>query len=111
LSMRLADPDLTSDDMASIMSKTEVLTNQIEANGLWELDRVVSRAMDSLRVPDGNAMIATLSGGEKRRVALCRLLLENHDMLLLDEPTNHLDGMLTRRCYYCLSFNCSQKVR
>jgi energy-dependent translational throttle protein EttA len=59
---------------------------------LWELDRVVSRAKDSLRLPPDDAQIETLSGGEKRRVALCRLLLSNHDLLLLDEPTNHLDA-------------------
>ena len=87
LSMKLADPDLSTDDMNKIMSQTDQLTNQIEAGNLWELDRVVERAMDSLRVPPGDAKIANLSGGEKRRVALCRLLLQNHDMLLLDEPT------------------------
>lgn len=92
LSMKMADPDLSADDMNKLMSKTEQLNNQIEAGNLWELERVVSRAMDSLRVPPGVAKIATLSGGEKRRVALCRLLLESHDMLLLDEPTNHLDA-------------------
>jgi sulfate-transporting ATPase len=92
LSMKLANPDLTEDETNSIMTKTEALTNQIEAGNLWELDRVVSRAMDALRVPAGDAKTATLSGGEKRRVALCRLLLANHDMLLLDEPTNHLDA-------------------
>lgn len=83
LSMKLADPDLTEDEMAKVMTRTEELTNQIEAGNLWELDRIVTRAMDSLRVPPGDAKIATLSGGEKRRVALCRLLLANHDMLLV----------------------------
>jgi ATP-binding cassette ChvD family protein len=92
LSMKLADPDLTDDEMNKIMTKTEQLTNQIEAGNLWELERIVERAMDSLRVPPGDAKTAVLSGGEKRRVALCRLLLANHDMLLLDEPTNHLDA-------------------
>lgn len=92
ISMKLADPDLTPEEMEKIMAKTEDLTNQIEAGNLWDLDRIVSRAMDALRVPPGDAKTATLSGGEKRRVALCRLLLANHDMLLLDEPTNHLDA-------------------
>lgn len=85
LSMKLADPDLTDEQMAQVMSKTDLLNNQIEAANLWELERIVSRAMDSLRVPSGDAKCSVLSGGEKRRVALCRLLLSNHDMLLLDE--------------------------
>lgn len=79
-SMKLADPDLDDDQMAAVMTKVEQLNNQIEAGDLWELDRVVSRAMDALRVPAGDAKTAVLSGGEKRRVALCRLLLSNHDM-------------------------------
>lgn len=92
LSMKLADPDISEDEMNATMEKLERLNDQIEAGNLWEMDRVVSRAMDSLRVPQGDAKTAVLSGGEKRRVALCRLLLQNHDMLLLDEPTNHLDA-------------------
>ena len=86
LSMKLADPDITDDEMSSTMEQLEKLNDVIEAGDLWELDRVVSRAMDSLRVPPGEALIENLSGGEKRRTALCRLLLQNHDMLLLDEP-------------------------
>ena len=79
-SMKLADPDLDDDQMAAVMAKVEQLNDQIEAGDLWELERVVSRAMDALRVPAGDAKTAILSGGEKRRVALCRLLLSNHDM-------------------------------
>merc|ERR1712157_161212 len=78
--------------MNNILSKIESLNEKIEAGDLWELDRVVSRAMDALRCPPKDSKIQPLSGGEKRRVALCRLLLANHDMLLLDEPTNHLDA-------------------
>jgi ATP-binding cassette ChvD family protein len=78
-----------SDEVADEMSK---LQDEIEAKGLWDLDSQIDQAMDALRCPEGDAEVATLSGGEKRRVALCRLLLDAPDILLLDEPTNHLDA-------------------
>jgi len=78
-----------SDDTADEFSR---LQDQIDAHNLWDLDQQVEHAMDALRLPPGDADVTTLSGGEKRRVALCRLLLQSHDMLLLDEPTNHLDA-------------------
>ena len=78
-----------SDETADEMTK---LQDEIEAQGLWDLDSKVDQAMDALRCPPDDAEVAQLSGGERRRVALCRLLLEQPDLLLLDEPTNHLDA-------------------
>ncbi len=78
-----------SDETADEMTR---LQDEIEAKGLWDLDSKVDQAMDALRCPDDDADVSTLSGGERRRVALCRLLLEQPDLLLLDEPTNHLDA-------------------
>jgi ATP-binding cassette ChvD family protein len=78
-----------TDETADEMTK---LQDQIEAKGLWDLDSKVDQAMDALRCPSDDAEVATLSGGERRRVALCKLLLDAPDMLLLDEPTNHLDA-------------------
>src|SRR6185437_7866846 len=77
--------DETADEMAK-------LQDEIDAKNLWELDSQVDLAMEALRCPPDDADVTTLSGGEKRRVALCRLLLEQPDLLLLDEPTNHLDA-------------------
>jgi ATP-binding cassette ChvD family protein len=78
-----------SDETAEEMAK---LQDEIEAKGLWDLDSKIDLAMDALRCPPDEAKVETLSGGERRRVALCRLLLEQPDLLLLDEPTNHLDA-------------------
>jgi ATP-binding cassette ChvD family protein len=78
-----------SDETADEMAK---LQDEIEAQGLWDLDSQVDQAMDALRCPEGDADVSTLSGGERRRVALCKLLLDAPDIMLLDEPTNHLDA-------------------
>ncbi len=91
ISARFAEP-LDDDEMASLLEEQGELQEKIDAAGAWELERTIEIAMDALRCPPGDADVATLSGGERRRVALCRLLLEHPDMLLLDEPTNHLDA-------------------
>jgi len=82
----------SDEEMNALMEEQAGLQDRIEAAGAWDLDRRVEMAMDALRVPPGEADVATLSGGERRRVALCRVLLAAPDMLLLDEPTNHLDA-------------------
>ncbi len=91
LSMKMAEP-MSDDEMNKLMEEHGKVQDAIDAGNLWDLDREVELAMDSLRCPPGDAKIENLSGGEKRRVALCRLLLERPDMILLDEPTNHLDA-------------------
>ncbi|WP_415235279.1 energy-dependent translational throttle protein EttA [Sneathiella sp.] len=91
VSARFAE-DLTDDEMNELIAEQGDLQEAIDAQDLWDLERQVEIAMDALRCPAGSADVTTLSGGERRRVALCRLLLSQPDMLLLDEPTNHLDA-------------------
>ena len=91
LSLKLGD-DLPPAEMERVTDELQRTQDQIEAKGLWDLDATVDVAMDALRCPPGDQDVATLSGGERRRVALCRLLLSKSDLLLLDEPTNHLDA-------------------
>src|SRR5690348_15102125 len=91
LSARFAEP-MDDDEMNRLLEKQGNLQERIDALGLWELDHKVDMSMDALRLPPGDADVTKISGGERRRVALCRLLLEQPDMLLLDEPTNHLDA-------------------
>ncbi len=80
------------EEMMALLAKQGTLQEQIDAAGAWDLEREAKIAMDALRTPDAESLVDNLSGGEKRRVALCRLLLEKPDLLLLDEPTNHLDA-------------------
>ncbi|MBN2037356.1 MAG: energy-dependent translational throttle protein EttA [Chitinispirillaceae bacterium] len=83
---------LSDGEMDKLMARQAALQDKIDTLDAWELDRHLEIAMDALRLPPGEADVSTLSGGERRRVALCRLLLEKPDLLLLDEPTNHLDA-------------------
>jgi sulfate-transporting ATPase len=91
ISARFAEP-MGDDEMARLLEKQGNLQERIDALGLWELEHKIDMAMDALRLPPADADVSKISGGERRRVALCRLLLEQPDMLLLDEPTNHLDA-------------------
>ncbi|MGN6106712.1 MAG: energy-dependent translational throttle protein EttA [Kofleriaceae bacterium] len=91
VSMKLGE-DMSPEKMEKLLEEQGRLQDQIEAANAWELDHTVEMAMDALRCPPGDADVTKISGGERRRVALCRLLLSKPDMLLLDEPTNHLDA-------------------
>jgi len=91
ISMKFAEP-MDDDAMNKLLEKQGRLQDRIDHLGAWELDHRVDIAMDALRLPPGEADVTKISGGERRRVALCRLLLQQPDMLLLDEPTNHLDA-------------------
>ncbi len=84
--------DLSPEEMDKVLEEQAKVQDAIEAAGAWDLDSKLEHAMDALRLPPADAAVTTLSGGERRRVALCRLLLQSPDMLLLDEPTNHLDA-------------------
>ncbi|MDZ8119262.1 energy-dependent translational throttle protein EttA [Pontiella agarivorans] len=88
----LLSGDVSDEESEKLNDEVAKLQDEIDANNLWEIDRQVEMAMDALRLPEGDQPVDVLSGGEKRRVAMCRLLLQNPDVLLLDEPTNHLDA-------------------
>ena len=91
INARFAEP-LSDDEMEKLLAEQARVQDEIDAKNLWDLDRQVEVAMDAMNLPPGDWAVANLSGGERRRVALCRLLLEKPDLLLLDEPTNHLDA-------------------
>jgi len=91
INMKFAEP-MSDEEMTALLEEQAKTQDAIDAAGAWDLDRKIDIAMDALRLPPGDADVTNLSGGERRRVALCKVLLEEPDMLLLDEPTNHLDA-------------------
>lgn len=94
INLKFGEPEYLDnpDKMEKLMNRQAEVQDRLDASNAWDLDNTLERAMDALRCPDGDAPIKNLSGGERRRVALCRLLLKSPDILLLDEPTNHLDA-------------------
>ncbi len=91
INARLGEP-IEPDEMDALLAEQAKVQDQIEVHNAWELDRQIEIAMDAMNLPPGDARVDTLSGGERRRIALCKILLERPDLLLLDEPTNHLDA-------------------
>ena len=92
LSMKMCDENISEGDMEKLIDRQGTIQEKIEAADGWELDAKIEQAMEALRCAPEDSLVGSLSGGEKRRVALCRLLLSNPDILLLDEPTNHMDA-------------------